>query len=160
MQGGYFSYALLAALAIALLIAAVTDLRRREIDNWLTAAVALGAPLFWLASGLSWFEIGIQIALALMIFAVMCLFFALRGMGGGDVKLLTAVALWIEPVAFMTLVVAMGLAGGIVTIAAAAWHIGRRSEGRVPVPYGVAIAAASLWVLATDYLPELPAGLG
>ena len=50
MQVGYLSYGLLAALAIALLIAAFTDLRRRQIDNWLTAAIALGAPLFWFAT--------------------------------------------------------------------------------------------------------------
>jgi prepilin peptidase CpaA len=46
MQGGLLSYGLLGALAIALLIAAVTDIRRREIDNWLNGVIALGAPLF------------------------------------------------------------------------------------------------------------------
>lgn len=48
-----FRYLLLAGLAIALVTAAVTDLRRREIDNWLNAAIALTAPLYWWASGLS-----------------------------------------------------------------------------------------------------------
>ena len=33
-------YGLLAALAIALLVAAFTDLRSRRIGNWLTGAVA------------------------------------------------------------------------------------------------------------------------
>ena len=50
MQGSLFSYGLLAALAIALLVAAFTDWRRRQIDNKLTAAIALTAPLFWLAA--------------------------------------------------------------------------------------------------------------
>ncbi len=33
-------YGLAGVLAIALLIAAFTDLRRRQIDNWLNAAIA------------------------------------------------------------------------------------------------------------------------
>ena len=43
MQGNIFIYGLVGALAIALLVAAFTDIRRRQIDNWLNAAVALGA---------------------------------------------------------------------------------------------------------------------
>ena len=43
MLGEYIHYGLLVALAIALLVAAFTDLRRRQIDNWLTAGVALAA---------------------------------------------------------------------------------------------------------------------
>ncbi len=50
MLGGYLHYGLLVALAIALLVAAATDWRRRQIDNWLNAGIALTAPLFWLAS--------------------------------------------------------------------------------------------------------------
>ena len=45
-------YGLLITLAIALVVAAFTDIRRRQIDNWLTGAIALGAPLLWWASGL------------------------------------------------------------------------------------------------------------
>ena len=41
MRGEYFSYGLLTALAIALVIAAATDLRRRQIDNTLNAASAI-----------------------------------------------------------------------------------------------------------------------
>jgi prepilin peptidase CpaA len=48
----FISYGLLIALAIALVVAAFTDIRRRQIDNWLNGAIALGAPLFWWASGL------------------------------------------------------------------------------------------------------------
>ena len=59
-----FKYGLLASLAIALLIAAFTDLRSRQIANWLTGAIALAAPLFWWAEGLTlWPEIAIQAAL-------------------------------------------------------------------------------------------------
>lgn len=149
-----FRYLLLGALAIALLIAAFTDIRRRQIDNWLNAAIVAGAPLFWWASGLSlWPGIAWQLGIAVITFAVLAVLFALRAMGGGDVKLLTALALWIEPVWFLRLLVIMALIGGVLTVVLGAWHIARRQRDRLAIPYGVAIAAAGLWILAVQYLP-------
>jgi prepilin peptidase CpaA len=149
------SYGLLIALAIALVVAAFTDIRRRQIDNWLNAAIALGAPAFWWASGLSlWPEVAMQLGVALAAFAVLAGMFALRLMGGGDVKLLTALALWVTPYAFMQLLVVMALAGGVLTIVMVGWHTIRRQKGRLAIPYGVAIAFGGLWVLAVNYLPE------
>jgi prepilin peptidase CpaA len=158
VQGGIFTYGLLGALAIALLIAAFTDLRRRQIDNWLNAAIALGAPLFWLATGLPMIDIGYQLAVAVAAFLVLAGLFALGGMGGGDVKLLTALALWISPMWFMQLLIVMALVGGFLTVVFGAWHIARRQPGRVAVPYGIAIACAGLWTIASQYLPALQQG--
>ena len=158
MRGEYLSYGLLAALAIALLIAAFTDLRRRQIDNWLTAAIALAAPLFWLASGLTLLDIGYQLATALGALVVLAALFAVGGMGGGDVKLLAALALWIKPLWFLQLLVIMALVGGLLTLVCGAWHIARRRRDRIAVPYGVAIASAGLWTLASQYLPLMQAG--
>jgi prepilin peptidase CpaA len=153
-------YGLLAALAIALLVAAFTDLRHRKIGNWLTAAIALTAPAFWWASGLSlWPEVALQIGVALGTFAVLAVLFALRAMGGGDVKLLTALALWIEPELFLKLLIMMALLGGVLTIGFSAWHIMKRQREKLAIPYGVAIALAGLWVLGTNYLP-IPDPLG
>ncbi len=154
MMGGYLHYGLLVALAIGLLVAAFTDLRRRQIDNWLNGAIALAAPLYWWASGLDlWPGVALQFAVCLAAFAVFAAMFALRWMGGGDVKLLTALALWIEPEWFLRLLVVMALVGGVLTIVLGAWHIARRQRDRLAVPYGVAIAAAGLWVIGTHYLP-------
>jgi prepilin peptidase CpaA len=151
-------YGLLAALAIALLTAAFTDLRNRHIYNWLNAAIALGAPLYWWASGLSlWPAVALQLGVAAATFAVLAGLFALRAMGGGDVKLLTALALWIEPIPFVRLLVMMALLGGVLTIVFGAWHIARRRKDRLAIPYGVAIALAGLWILGTSYLPVVPA---
>ena len=156
-----FKYGLLASLAIALLIAGFTDFRSRKIGNWLTGAIALGAPLFWWASGLSlWPDVAIQIGVALAAFAVLAGLFALRAMGGGDVKLLTALALWIEPLWFLQLVIIMSLLGGLLTIVFGAWHITRRRKERLAIPYGVAIATAGLWVLTTHYWPPVSVGAG
>ena len=155
MQGGIFSYGLLSALAIALLIAAFTDLRRRQIDNWLNAAIALGAPVFWLVSGQSWLDAGFHLTIALVMFVMLAAMFALRAMGGGDVKLLSALALWIEPISFVQLLMVMSLLGGALTLIVAGLHYARRSTGRIMVPYGIAISLAGLWALATQYLPTI-----
>lgn len=146
------------ALAALLLFAAFTDIRRRQIDNWLNAAIVVGAPVFWWASGLSlWPGVAIQIGLALGVFVVLAGLFALRAMGGGDVKLLTALALWFDPVSFLRLLFVMAVVGGLLTIAMGAWHIMRRQRDRLAIPYGVAIAAAGLWSLGFHYLAETPA---
>lgn len=160
MLGAYLHYGLLVALAIALLVAAVTDWRRRQIDNWLNAGIALAAPLYWWSSGLSlWPDVAIQIGVGLAAFAVFAALFALKWMGGGDVKLLAALALWIEPEWFGRLLIAMALVGGLLTLVMGAWHIARRQRSRLAIPYGVAIAAAGLWVIGAHYLPAAQIGL-
>jgi prepilin peptidase CpaA len=158
-----FKYGLLAALAIALLVAAFTDLRSRHIGNWLNGGIALAAPLFWWASGMTlWPEIALQLGVALGTFAVLAGLFALRVMGGGDVKLLSALALWIAPMLFLKLLIVMALLGGVLTLVFGARHVIRRQREKLAIPYGVAIALAGLWVLGTSYLPPSPAagGLG
>lgn len=147
-------YGLLAALAIALLVAAFTDLRSRQIGNWLNAGIALGAPLFWWSTGLDpWPGMALQLGVALATFIICAILFALRAMGGGDVKLLTALALWIAPLPFLKLLILMAILGGILTLLFGAWHIMKRRRDRLAIPYGVAISLAGLWVIGTDYLP-------
>ena len=161
MLSEYFHYGLLIALAIALLVAAFTDIRRRQIDNWLNAGIALGAPLFWWSSDLSlWPDVAMQLGVALAAFATLAGLFALRMMGGGDVKLLAALALWIKPEWFLELVILMALLGGALTIVMGAWHVMRRQRDRLAIPYGVAISAAGLWVIGFHYLPAAGAAVG
>lgn len=141
-------YGLLIALAIALVFAAVTDIQRRQIDNWLNIAIVIGAPVFWWASGMSlWPDVAIQFGIGVLAFAFFAGLFALKLMGGGDVKLLTALALWIEPSAFLTLLLIMALSGGVLTIVMGAYHFLQQQKDRLAIPYGVAIAFGGLWVL-------------
>lgn len=147
-------YALLAALAIALVTAGFTDLRSRRIANRLNATIALGAPLFWWASDFAlWPQVALQLGVALASLCILSALFAMRAMGGGDVKLLAALALWIAPGLFFKLVVLMALLGGVLTLVLGMWHLYRRRPERLSVPYGVAIALAGLWVIGADYLP-------
>lgn len=158
-----FKYGLLAALAIALIIAAFTDLKSRKIANWLNASIALGAPVFWWASampllpqGATFFEpasIVMQFGLAVIVFLLLSILFAMRAMGGGDVKLLTALALWIAPMAYLQLLIMMALLGGVLTLGFSFFHIMRRQRDKLTIPYGVAISLAGLWTIGTFYLP-------
>lgn len=153
MERDFFILTLAAALAVLLVIAAVTDIRSRIISNWLNIAVAALAPLFWMANGLSfWPDMVLQVALAAAVFAIFAALFALGMMGGGDVKLLAALALWLPLQPMMTLLVIMSVLGGVVTLITVVHHRVRRGMGRPEVPYGVAISLAGLWVVGERYL--------
>lgn len=143
---------LLALLAALLLWAAVTDLRSRIISNRLNAAMALLAPLYWWSLGLSpWPDMAIQLGLCLAVFIVFAALFAMGAMGGGDVKMLAAVALWLPAGALISLLVLMALLGGVLTLITVVHHRLTRKIGPVEVPYGVAIALAGLWVIGEPY---------
>ncbi len=159
MQGGFFSYGLLAALAIALMVAAITDLQRRQIDNWLNAAIALSAPLFWLASSQGLVDVGFHVVIALVIFALLAVLFAFGAMGGGDVKLLTALALWIDPISFVKLLGIMSMLGGLLTLVMVVLHHARKQKGRIAVPYGIAISFAGIWVIFSEYLSPVSSAI-
>jgi prepilin peptidase CpaA len=140
-------------LAVLLLIAAWGDMRTREIPNGLNAAIALGAPLWWWATGLPvWPEAAIQIGVALLIFALAAGAFAAGMMGGGDVKMLAALSLWFAPLLVLRLIVAMSLIGGVLTLIVVAEHRWRKRGGQPEIPYGIAIAFAGLWVMSNEIL--------
>jgi prepilin peptidase CpaA len=146
---------LILLLAAALVAAAVGDLKRRIIPNRLNAAIALGAVAFWFASGLDpWPDMALRIGVAAAVFALFSGAFALGMMGGGDVKLLGALALWLPPAAVLFLLTAMSLAGGVLTIAMYARHKLRRSSHTLEVPYGVAIAFGGLWLISERILNQ------
>ena len=142
-----------AALGLALLYAAWGDLRTRTIPNPLNAGIALGAPLWWWANGLAlWPDVGVQLAIAVAVFALFAVLFAAGAMGGGDVKLIAALALWLPLGGILVLLVVMALAGGVLTLVMLVLHRRAGRPGQPEIPYGVAIAAAGLWVIANDIL--------
>jgi prepilin peptidase CpaA len=150
-----FTELLLATLAALLVIAAVVDVRTFTISNKLNLAVAAMAPLYWVAAGLPlWPGAAVQLAAGAAVFALFALAFVSGMMGGGDVKLAAALALWFPPAATVKFLVLMSVAGGVLTIIVLALHRWRRGEGRPKVPYGVAIAVGGLAVLAQRYLNQ------
>src|SRR3546814_1518539 len=117
MDRQFFILALAAALSVLLVIAAATDIRSRIISNRLNIAIAALAPLFWLANGLApWPDMLLQIIFACIIFGLFTMIFATGMMGGGDVKLLGALALWLPWQPMMMLLLIMSVLGGVVTV--------------------------------------------
>lgn len=155
MMGEYFRLALICVLGVLLIAASLTDLRKRIISNRLNLCIAGLAPLWWLACGLPlWPGMALQLLLALIVFAVFAVLFAMGCMGGGDVKLLGALALWFPWQALLTMLTVMALVGGAVTIATVVHHRMTRRLGQPEIPYGIAISVAALWLLGERYLNQ------
>jgi prepilin peptidase CpaA len=152
-MGPSLAWILLGLLALLLLAASWSDLRSRSIPNGLNLAIALLAVPFWWASGLPlWPDAALQIGVALLVFAAFALAFAAGAMGGGDVKLVGAVALWLPWQAVLALLVIMSLTGGVLTLVLAIRHRLARREERLEIPYGVAIAFGGLWLIGQRFL--------
>jgi prepilin peptidase CpaA len=150
---GAASYLIAALLAMALMRAAWGDLQTRTIPNWLNIAIAAGAPLWWWTNGWAlWPDVTIQIGFVIVIFLIFAGCFAIGAMGGGDVKLITALSLWLPLAPLARMLFVMALLGGIVTLVTLAVHRLLKRAGSPEVPYGVAISVAGLWVLANDLL--------
>ena len=114
------SFPAMAAVVVAAL-ACISDLRTRRIPNVLTFGAAAGAFGFFLAergiAGLGWAAGGWAVG-GLMFLPL----FALRGLGGGDVKLMAALGAWLGPSGAAWLALWAAMAGGPLAIALALGH--------------------------------------
>ena len=153
MMNGTFTLSLMAILSILLVWIAVVDIRTFTIGNGVNLVVALMAPLYWWSIGLDiWPDGAIRVGAAIAVFLFFAAFFYVGAMGGGDVKLAGALALWFTPMATLKFLIVTSLAGGALTLLIlAGWKI-RKKQGRPEIPYGVAIAFGGLWLLAQRFL--------
>jgi len=90
------SFVLLIGLAIALILAAVIDIRESRIPNWLTLPLAgFGMAVHGWHQGLS----GLLLSVEGLAVGILCLifFYIKGGMGAGDVKLLGAIGSVLGP---------------------------------------------------------------
>ena len=159
MMNGGFTFGLLGLLAAILLWIAVMDIRTYTISDRLNVAIALLAPVYWWSAGVPlWPNAAMQVGVAVLVFLFFAGAFYLNVMGGGDVKLASALALWFTPYDTLRLIVVMSIVGGLLTLVVLGIHRARRKPDRPEVPYGVAIAAGALWLLAQRFLNQF-AGL-
>ena len=153
MNGSVIQLCLMALGALLMVCSAISDLRWREISNGLNGLIAIAAIPFWVVSGWSlWPDVPLQVAAAMACFLAFAGLFYLNAMGGGDVKNVGAVMLWVPLPLFMPALTVMAVVGGALS-AIMLIHIRLRPSDKPPeVPYGVAIAAAGLWALHQQYL--------
>lgn len=99
----------------ALVLATVTDLRRREIPDGIPVglfSLALGAKCLGLHPA-EWWDIGLGAGAA---FALSAALFAAGGLGGGDVKLLAALGAALGGRALLPFVLVTAIVGGLVAL--------------------------------------------
>jgi prepilin peptidase CpaA len=106
---------------VVAIAACVCDLRTRRIPNVLTFGAAAAGLIFHGATGgvvavgqsvLGW-------SVGALVFIVP---FALRGLGGGDVKLLAALGAWLGPADALWIALYTGVAGGVMAIVVSIVH--------------------------------------
>ena len=119
-------------------LACITDLRARRIPNALTFGAAAVGVSFAAATGgvqgLGWSVAGWIVGL--LVFLPL---FALRAMGGGDVKLLAAFGAWLGPALVCWVAVYGAIAGGLLALLL----VLRRGRLRATI--------ANMWVIVTHW---------
>ncbi len=94
------------------------DIRSRRVPNALTLTSAVAGILFGALTG-GWAGAGSSAAGAAVGLAVFLPFFALGGMGGGDVKLMGAIGAWVGPLTALWTGLYGAVAGGVMALALA-----------------------------------------
>jgi prepilin peptidase CpaA len=156
-------------LGCAMVAAAVEDALRLRISNVTSLVVLVGAILAAVLHGPSWVLWQNLLAFAIVL-TLGTVAFAAGWLGGGDVKLFAATALWFNLKSTVWLVALVFIAGGVVAVCYLLSRPFRRGVrgtkkgGRVP--YGIAIAAGALIMgylvrggIAHHPLPLVPVNL-
>jgi prepilin peptidase CpaA len=151
---------------VLLAMAAWHDVATRTIPDTIALLIIAAGLLTRLFEDPS--ALALSAATTLLLFVILLLAFSRGLIGGGDVKVMTALAVGLSPFDTYRFVVATALAGGILAIgylvlsrtlrglhkpkrtslldriyAIESWRVRRRG----PLPYGVAIAAGGAFVL-------------
>jgi len=157
-------------IAVTLIYAAWTDLATRIIPNGTCLVIAAAGIVARAMAGPV--ALGWSVGLAVLLFVILALAHARGYLGGGDVKLLSALAIGLPPSAAVDLITGTALAGGAlaalhlvlrhlpppIPCAAAAPALRRvltaerwRIRRHAPLPYGIAIACGGCWVLLSNH---------
>src|SRR5271165_3189340 len=165
---------LLLVAAIFAVVAAILDLRQHRIPNWLTyPGIILG--FVFRGAFMGWKGLATALAGCLLAGGVMFLFFVVRAMGAGDVKIMAAIGAFVGPSNAVEVLLATAICGGVLAIAYAlyrkrmistlknlasvlrfhAWagvqahpEVNLDNPEALRMPYGLAIALGTLYAFA------------
>lgn len=151
-------YPLLLVFPVAMAFAAAFDLFTMTIPNKISLALVAAFCVVAPMAGMHWDVIGIHMATGLVVLAFGFFCFTRGWVGGGDAKLLAATALWIGYDSLLQFLLAMGIFGGVLSLVILGYRhypqgatfgppwLVRLHSPESGVPYGLAIAAAALFM--------------
>lgn len=148
------------------------DLTRYIIPNWINATLLALWPVMLLVSPTfpEGFVFWHSLLVFLVVFGVGIIIFMFGFSGGGDVKLLAVLSLWTGTQSTILLLLFMSLLGGGLAVGCLlirpivakftpiekAASLPRILRYKEPVPYGIAIALAFLYLVWTGQVAGLP----
>lgn len=147
---------------LVMLTAAFSDIISYRIPNILSLVLLAAFFPFAFYSGMAWGQAGIHVLVGFGVLAVTFGLFSFGLFGGGDAKLLATASLWVGYPDVGIFLIFVTLAGGAVAIAliifrrlpigqleSIGWigNLHRSKTDRRDVPYAVAIALGTFWVM-------------
>lgn len=165
----FLAQALLPLLVVA---AATSDFLTLRIPNWLNAVIVLAFFPMAIATGMPLDAMLWHTLAAVIVLVVGFGLFSSGIIGGGDAKLLAAVALWLGWTTLTPFIVFTSLAGGVLALAVNLWSVAgverdastdgqswmrRWISTKMKLPYGMAIAAGAILAFPGSWWMSLPA---
>lgn len=168
--------ALLAIFPALALMAMLNDFRHYRIPNKLNLAIFASFFPVALLLGMPWEVMLWHIIGFAVVFAIMFALFMIMPagkFGGGDAKMISASAIWIDWHLLPTFIVMTMLAGGVLAVAMWLWRVLQVEYGvwmqgdatlrkvmsyQVKLPYGAAIAAGGIYAYTQSWWQTLLAG--
>lgn len=154
-----FEFALFLIFPAAMALAGSMDLFTMTIPNRITVGLVIGFVIAAPFAGLGWWGLASHVGAFVLMLAIGIFLFAMGWFGGGDAKLLAATALWIGLDRLFEYVVLTSIAGGALVMlilmyremTPPVWLCTQEWAARLHkdaggIPYGIALAAAGLWV--------------
>jgi prepilin peptidase CpaA len=156
-------YPVLLVFPIALAYAAAMDLFTMTIPNRVSLALIAGFFAAAILGGMSWMDMLRHIGVGVALLVVAIIMFSQGWLGGGDAKLLAACGLWFGFSQVLDYLIAVALFGGVLSLLILSFRnlipsvlvtgrdwAERLHDKRSGIPYGIALAAAGLWLYPTS----------
>ena len=154
-----YELAILTIFPAAVILAAFTDLFTMTIPNRISLVLVAAFLALAPFAGITLQQFGWHVLAGLIVLAATFGLFVAGIIGGGDAKLVSAVALWVGMEQLLPYLLIASLFGGALTLGLMSFRkmplpvtlnslgwLSRLHNPKGKIPYGVALAAGALWI--------------